>query len=78
MGKYTKTDFPSSDSRSSRVINLIHLDLCGSMSYVSLRGYEYYVTFIDDHPRKIWIYFLKSKKFEVLQSFQEFKSLVEN
>ena len=49
------------------------------MSVVSLRGFEYYVTFIDDHSRKTWIYFLKSKKFEeVLQRFQEFKALVEN
>ena len=49
------------------------------MYYVSLRGYEYYVTFLDDHSRKTWIYFLKSKKSEeVLQGFQEFKALVEN
>ena len=49
------------------------------MSSVSSRGYEYYVTFIDDHSWKTWIYFLKSKKFEeVLQRFQEFKALVEN
>ena len=49
------------------------------MSYVSLRGYKYYVTFIDDNSRKTWIYFLKRKKSEeVLQRFQEFKSLVEN
>ena len=55
---------------------MIHSDLCGPMSVVSLRGFEYYVTFIDDHSRKIWIYFLKSKKSEeVLQRFQEFKAL---
>ena len=79
MGKYTKTAFPSSDSRSAGVLDLIHSDLCGPMSFVSLRGFEYYVTFIDDHSRKTWIYFLRSKKFEeVLQRFQEFKALVEN
>ena len=49
------------------------------MSYVSLIGFDYYVTFIDDHSRKTWIYFLRSKKSEdVLQRFQEFKALVEN
>ena len=79
MGKYTKTAFPSSDSRSTWVLDLIHSEICGSMSSVSLRGYEYYVTFIDDYSRKTWIYFLKSKKSEeVLQRFQEFKALVEN
>ena len=61
------------------ILDLIHSDLCGPMSFVSLRGYEYYVTFIDDHSRKTWIYFLKSKKSkEFLQRFQEFKALVEN
>ena len=79
MGKYTKTAFPSSDSKLAEILDLIHSDLCGPMSSISLRGYEYYVTFIDDYSRKTWIYFLKSKKFEeVLQRFQEFKALVEN
>ena len=79
LEKYTKTAFPSSDSRSAGTLDLIHSDLCGPMSSMSLRGYEYYVTFIDDHSRKTWIYFLKSKKSEeVLQRFQEFKALVEN
>ena len=58
---------------------MIHSDLCGPISSVSLKGFEYYVTFIDDHFRKVWIYFLKRKKYEeVLQRFQEFKALVEN
>ena len=79
MGKYTKTAFPSSESRSEGVLDLIHSDLCGPMSSVSLTGYEYYVIFIDDYSRKTWIYFLRSKKSEeVLKRFQEFKALVEN
>ena len=79
MGKYTKTVFPSSDSRSAGILDLIHSDLCGPMSSVSLRGFEYYVTFNDDYSRKTWIYFLRSKKSkEVLQRFQNFKPLMEN
>jgi transposase InsO family protein len=35
------------------------------------------VTFIDDHSKKTWIYFLKTKS-EVFKRFQEFKALVEN
>ena len=79
LGKYTKIAFSSSDSRSTGTLNLIHSDLCRPMYFVSLRGYEYYVTFIDDHSRKTWIYFLKRKKYEeVLQRFQDFKALEEN
>ena len=79
FGKVQQDCFSSSDSRSADTLDLIHSDLCGPMSYVSLRGYEYHVKFIDDHSRKNWIYFLKRKKSEeVLQRFQEFKALVEN
>ena len=58
---------------------MIHSYLFGLMSTISLKGYEYYVTFIDDFSRKTWIYFLKSKESkEVLQKFKEFKALVES
>jgi hypothetical protein len=77
LGKYTKTVFPSSDSRSTGILDLVHSDVCGPMSSVSLGGCEYYVTFIDDHSRRTWIYFLKTKS-EVFKRFQEFKALVEN
>ena len=73
LGKYTKAAFPSSDTRSEGVLDLIHSDLCGPMSSTSLTGFEYYITFIDDYSRKTWIYFLRSKKSkEVLKRFQEF------
>jgi hypothetical protein len=52
LGKYTTTVFPSSDSRSTGVLDLIHTDVCGPMSCVSLCGRVYYVTLIDDHSRK--------------------------
>ena len=67
LGKYTKIVFTSSDSRSAGVLVLIRSYLCGPMFIVSLRGFEYYVTFIDDYSRKTSIYFLTSKKYgEVL------------
>jgi transposase InsO family protein len=47
------------------------------MTIASLNGYLYYVLFIDDHSRKIWIYFLKNRD-GVLAKFQEFKTQVEN
>jgi transposase InsO family protein len=77
MGKYTKIAFPNSDNGTGGILDLIHLDVCGPMSLVSLSGYEYYVTFIDDQFRKTWIYFMRTKD-EVLSRFQKFKALVEN
>jgi hypothetical protein len=77
LGKFTKAVFPSSDNRSAGILDSVHIDVCGPMSRASLSGCEYYLTFIDDHSRKTWIYFLKAKS-EVFKRFQEFKALVEN
>ena len=77
LGKYTKASFPNSEHRASGILDLIHFDVCGPMSTLSLSGHEYYVTFIDDFSRKTWIYFLKTKG-EVFARFKKFKALVEN
>jgi len=37
---------------------------------------RYFLTFIDDYSRKIWIFFLKEKS-EVYEFFKSFKALVE-
>jgi hypothetical protein len=52
MGKFARSPFPSSDSRATGILDLIHTNVSGRMSHVSLSGYEYYVLFIDDHSRK--------------------------
>ena len=52
VGKFAKASFPSCDTRSEGVLDLVHSNVCGSMSIKSLRGYEYYVTFIDDFSKK--------------------------
>jgi hypothetical protein len=77
LGKFSKASFPSSDSRSTGILDLVHTDVCGPMTRKSMSYCEYYVTFIDDYSRKTWIYFLKAKS-EVFARFQEFKALVEN
>jgi hypothetical protein len=77
LGKYTKTSFPSSDSRAARILDLIHSDVCGSMSSTLLTGFLYYVVFIDDFSQKSWIFFMKTKG-KVFSRFQEFKALVGN
>ena len=59
----------------TRILDLVHSDLCKPMTVTSLGGYNYYVTFIDDHSQKAWIYFLKTKESEeVLSNFKELKA----
>ena len=50
--------FPS--RRKLDILDLVHIDVC-TMQSNTLGGALYYVTFIDDHSRKMWSYALKSK-----------------
>ena len=77
MGKNIRKPFPQSEHKSKGTLDLVHSDVCGTMSVHSFSGYSCCVTFIDDYSKKTWIYFLKAKS-KVFQRFREFKTLVEN
>ena len=57
------------------VLDLIHTDVC-TMSDRSISGCSYFVTFIDDHSRKVWDFVLKSKD-QVLDVFKHLHASVE-
>jgi hypothetical protein len=77
LGNNIKKTFPSNNNRSKETLDLIHSDVCGPMPIKYLGGALYYLTFIDEYSRKMWLYLLKSKD-EVFNKFQEFKAEVEN
>ena len=77
QGKNLKNPFLSSDYKVKEILEIVHSDVCKSISSKSLRGYGYYVSFIYYYSCKTWIYFMKTKV-EVFSKFKEFKSLVEN
>jgi hypothetical protein len=77
QGKNIKNPFSKRYNKAEGVIELIHSDVCGPIPSSSMSGYVYYVSFIDDYSRKIWLHFLKSKD-EVFSKFKEFKALIEN
>ena len=63
-------------SRKSEPLALVHSDVCGPMPTLSMGGTAYFVMFIDDFSRKIWLYPLRRKD-EVLSIFQCFITMVE-
>ena len=71
-GKNTKKTIPSSESKAKGILEIIHSNVCGPMSSSSLRGYAYYLSFIDDFSRKTWVYFMKRKD-EVFSKFKDSK-----
>ena len=76
-GKQKRVSFRShSPSRKSELLELVHSDVCGPMPIKTVGGAAYFVTFIDDSSRKVWVYFLKTKD-QVLNAFKQFQVLVE-
>uniref|UniRef100_A0A2N9FLT3 Integrase catalytic domain-containing protein n=1 Tax=Fagus sylvatica TaxID=28930 RepID=A0A2N9FLT3_FAGSY len=65
-----------SSTRKSNVLDLAYSDVCGPIEVESLGGNRYFVTFIDDASRKVWVYVLKTKD-QVFQLFKKFHAMVE-
>lgn len=78
MGKSHKQSFPKAKHTTKGILDYVHSDLWGSPNVTpSLFGCKYFLTFIDDYSRRVWIYFPKTKD-EAFQKFEEWKTLVEN
>ena len=50
--------------------------MCGPFSVASTAKHKYYVIFVDEFPRKCWIFFMQ-KKDQKFSKFLEFKAMVE-
>ncbi|GAU50018.1 hypothetical protein TSUD_331710 [Trifolium subterraneum] len=63
-------------SRTKSVLEVIYSDVCGPMQVDSNGGNRYFVSFVDDHSRKLWTYLIKRKS-EVFDVFKKFKAMAE-
>jgi transposase InsO family protein len=61
LGKSHRLPFPTSTSRASRPLQLVHTDLAGPMPTASNGGARYLLTVIDDCTREITVALLKTK-----------------
>jgi hypothetical protein len=76
LGNQIKHPFPVQITHiNSKPLKMIHLNVW-TTKIVSIRGCRYYMNFINDHTRKVWVYFMKHKG-EVFQHFLNFKVMVE-
>ena len=75
-GKQHRTKFSPSNTRAMEPLGLVHSDLCGKMTKKSLGGAQYFLSFIDDKTRYVWVYPLQSKD-QVFRKFCEWKTMVE-
>jgi histone deacetylase 1/2 len=74
-GKSHQLPYPRSTSASTSPLQLVYSDVWGPAPS-SVGRKTYYVSFIDDYSKFVWIYFLKHKS-EVFQIFHNFQKLVE-
>eukprot|EP00253_Pinus_taeda_P027958 PITA_27958 len=73
----TRTNFPEKEGSASRPLELVHTDVCGPSRKRSPQGEEYFILFIDDYSRMVWIGLMKQKD-EAFEKLKSFKALVEN
>lgn len=75
-GKQTRLPFSTTGTRSKRLLEIIHGDVCGPMEVMSIGGSKYFLLLVDDFSRMSFVYFIKSKS-DVFQFFKQFKTSVE-
>jgi hypothetical protein len=75
LGKAHQLPFTSSQHVSTSPLQLIHTDVWGP-ALSSINGSKYYVSFVDDFSRYVWVYFLKNKS-DVEAIFLQFQKHVE-
>ena len=62
-GKMTKRSFSAMGYRAKESLELVHSNLCGTMAVQERKGFEYFITIIDDYSRYRYIYLMR-RKFE--------------
>lgn len=76
VGKQTRKPFSVREGkRSSRVLEVVHSDVCGPVTPIGRGGEQYFVTFIDDWSHFVMLFPMKTKD-EVIEWFRYYEALV--
>jgi hypothetical protein len=61
------------ERKTSELLEVVYFDVCGPKQVNSIGGDRYFVTFLDNHSRKLWTCLINKKR-EVFEVFKRFKS----
>lgn len=56
ISKIQRLPFRYHEKKAEKVLELIHSDLCGLIENSSIGRFKYFLTFIDDHSRRVTIF----------------------
>jgi transposase InsO family protein len=78
MGKMTRAQLKSKSFTSlEKPLQIVHMDLCGPSRKEGTEGECYFMLFIDEFSRLMWVSFLR-EKYDAFEKFKTFKALTEN
>jgi hypothetical protein len=69
LGKQNRVQFKTAAHKTEGILDYVHSNVWGPMRTTSWGGHIYFVIFIDDFSRKVWVYFMWHK----LGMFAKFK-----
>ena len=75
LGKQHRVSFSVANHTSKDILDYVHSDVWESPE-PSMSGMKYYVSFIDDLSRMVWVFFMREKS-EVFSIFKKWKTQVE-
>ena len=75
-GKMHHASFPSTPLHTMTPFQIIHSDVWGLAPHLSLEGYRFYISFVDDYSRYTWIFPLCLNS-EALTVFTYFSKMIE-
>ena len=70
----TKRPFTTKGNRATKLLGLVHIDVCGPISVQARGGYEYFITF--DYLGYGYVYLMRHK-YEAFEKFREYEVEVE-
>lgn len=62
LAKHCRSVYLLSNNRSLSCFSIVHYDVWGPFPVTSLRGFRYFVTFVDDYSHVTWVYLWTSRK----------------
>lgn len=77
IGKQPRTAFISTTThRSKELLNVVYFDVNGPLEVPLMGRIKYFISFLDEFSKKIWVYLIKAKS-GAFDIFQKFKFFVE-